>query len=419
MIVCPNCNHQNPEGASQCEACYAPLPITIGCPNCGASVQSDATFCGQCGFNLQAEIGQNFGMSSGFASSKQEQKAVPTSELVDAEIPPTTPSMSVPSPWDEDIAPLPHQSIASREPVETEYNGFEDRPDVPTQPGKNYFDSRSEPYEESIPARNSQPQPDLYDESTPVRNSQPQPDLYDEPTSARNSQPQPDLYDELYGTPNTPSYTEPDSEFDGEPTFASYGDRDSEPYPEPPVAPYDRPLDSYSENAEDSPYPELDDPDIDIVADSYAIATPVVESEPKREESVYTPPPIPSSKPAAASLSNSATQLQTQKVSLYHVQTNTNVDIAQHLSIIHLGKPNSQIPPDVDVSGFPNSEIVSRIHADIRVEGDAYFIEDMGSSNGTYINHTPLLPGNRHRLRNGDRIALGKGDKVTFIFQVS
>jgi pSer/pThr/pTyr-binding forkhead associated (FHA) protein/ribosomal protein L40E len=348
MIVCPNCNHQNPEGASQCEACYAPLPITIGCPNCGASVQSDATFCGQCGFNLQAEVGQNFGMSSGFPPDKQEQKVAPVSELAESGIPPTTPSMSNPSPWDDDIAPLPSQPIA-REPIESELNGFEARQEEPTQPGKNYFDFSSETYPESSAESASDPYP-----------------------------------------ANTPS---------------SYTESASDPY---------------GEIIEEDPYPELVvDPNIDLVEDTYSESIPAVESAPKQEESIYTPPPITPSKPATASLSNSATQLQTQKVSLYHVQTNTNLDVAQHLSIIHLGKPNSQIPPDVDVSGFPNSEIVSRVHADIRVEGDAYFIEDMGSSNGTYINHTPLLPGNRHRLRNGDRIALGKGDKVTFIFQVS
>ncbi|MFO5492420.1 MAG: FHA domain-containing protein, partial [Cuspidothrix sp.] len=44
---------------------------------------------------------------------------------------------------------------------------------------------------------------------------------------------------------------------------------------------------------------------------------------------------------------------------------------------------------------------------------------DVGSSNGTYINNLPLLPGNRHRLRPGDRISLGKGDLVTFLFQLS
>ncbi|MDJ0528720.1 MAG: FHA domain-containing protein, partial [Microcystis sp. M53600_WE12] len=90
-----------------------------------------------------------------------------------------------------------------------------------------------------------------------------------------------------------------------------------------------------------------------------------------------------------------------------------------HLSVIHIGKPNDRIPPDIDVSGFPDSDIVSRVHGDIRVEGGIYYLEDTGSANGTYVNHTPLPPGNRHRLRAGDRISLGKGDKMTFIFQMS
>jgi hypothetical protein len=114
-----------------------------------------------------------------------------------------------------------------------------------------------------------------------------------------------------------------------------------------------------------------------------------------------------------------STQLQTQVAQLLHVQTNTSVELPTNLAVIHIGKPNDRIPPDVDISGFPNSEIVSRIHADIRVEGDIYYIEDVGSSNGTYINNAPLPTGNRHRLRPGDRIALGKGDKVTFLFQIA
>jgi len=128
----------------------------------------------------------------------------------------------------------------------------------------------------------------------------------------------------------------------------------------------------------------------------------------------------PSSSPAPmSSSSNSQTQLQTQLAQLLHVQTNTTVELPSTLAVIHIGKPNDRIPPDVDVSGYPHSEIVSRIHADIRVEGDIYYIEDVGSSNGTYINNAPLPSGNRHRLRPGDRIALGKGDKVTFLFQIS
>ncbi|HEY9846717.1 MAG TPA: FHA domain-containing protein, partial [Candidatus Caenarcaniphilales bacterium] len=113
----------------------------------------------------------------------------------------------------------------------------------------------------------------------------------------------------------------------------------------------------------------------------------------------------------------SPTQLPLHTVKLLHVQSNTAIELPQHSRVIHLGKPNGQIPPDIDVAGFTNSEIVSRLHAKIRVEGDAYYIEDSKSANGTYINHWHLLPGNRHRLRHGDRIALGKGDLVTFLFQ--
>lgn len=244
MIVCPNCNHQNPEGAIQCEACYTPLPVTTNCPNCGASIQTDATFCGQCGFNLQIEM-----------NIPSESMSEPEANL------PETP---------ESQAKPPMQPI------------FVTTPDFNTMP-----------FEEE-------------EEETPIVVSQPP----------------------LPVAPTIPSATAPK---------AGVG----------------------------------------------------------------------------------ATQLQVQTASLLHVQTNTEMELLPNLTVIHIGKPNDKIPPDIDVSGFPSSEIVSRIHADIRVEGDSYFLEDVGSSNGTYVNHTPLAPGNRHKLRAGDRIALGKGDKVTFIFQMA
>jgi hypothetical protein len=112
------------------------------------------------------------------------------------------------------------------------------------------------------------------------------------------------------------------------------------------------------------------------------------------------------------------TQLQQVTASLLHVQTNLELEIPANLPVIHIGKPNNVIPPDIDVSGFPDSDIVSRIHADIRIEGGYFYFEDTGSSNGTYINNLPLAAGNRHKLRAGDRISLGKGDKVSFIFQM-
>lgn len=208
MPVCPTCNHSNPDGATQCEACFTPLPTMTQCPHCGDSVQSDATFCGNCGQTID-------------------------------------PSQLVPS--------LPVTSEAS-------------------------------------------------------------------------------------------------------PAIAVVS---------PPEA----------------PIPAIPDP-------------------------VVTPTPIPA-----------ATQLQSPSASLIHVQTQTTVELPQGLTVIHIGKPNEKVPPDIDVSGFANSDVVSRVHADIRIEGDAYYLEDTGSANGTYVNHTPLVPGNRHRLRSGDRLSLGKGDLVSFIFQ--
>jgi pSer/pThr/pTyr-binding forkhead associated (FHA) protein len=265
MIVCPNCNHPNPDGAIQCEACYTPLPATTTCPNCGATVQADASFCGQCGYHLRAG------------------KAA-----VAATVAP-------------DIPPVEVQPLVTPEPL-------------------------------------VQPQP--------------------------------------LSLGKTAGHTTPDSS------------------PLPPTA----------------------------------VAVPPESNPPhSTEETNLSPPPITqpvteqkkTAAPPSQDVPAARTQLQQVTARLIHVQTNREVELPQNLSVIHIGKPNDRIPPDIDVSGFPNSEIVSRVHCDIRVESDAYYIEDVGSSNGTYINNLPLLPGNRHRLRPGDRISLGKGDLVTFLFQLS
>ncbi|MEB3355311.1 MAG: FHA domain-containing protein [Synechococcales bacterium] len=250
MIVCPHCNHQNPEGAVQCEACYTPLPAMTTCPSCGAAVQADASFCGQCGAPLE---------------QPQPQEVAAAADLPPASSPTYTmaPDMNLPD-------------LASPEPL-------------------------------------VEPEPLM------------------------------------------------------EPAIAS----DLEP----------------------------------------AIASDLPETEPP-----LAPPPPPKMPPSVAGFPK--TQIQVQTAQLLHIRTTMVVEIPQNLSVIHIGKPNDRVPPDIDVSGFPDSEVVSRIHADIRLEGDTFYIEDVGSSNGTYINNTPLSVGNRHRLRSGDRIALGKGDKVAFLFQI-
>jgi pSer/pThr/pTyr-binding forkhead associated (FHA) protein len=65
--------------------------------------------------------------------------------------------------------------------------------------------------------------------------------------------------------------------------------------------------------------------------------------------------------------------------------------------------------PDVDLDQDDPEAKVSRRHARIIRENGQYFIEDLGSTNGTFINRgRRLLPGNRHPLNSGDEIIVGK-----------
>ncbi|MBD2384331.1 FHA domain-containing protein [Cylindrospermum sp. FACHB-282] len=102
---------------------------------------------------------------------------------------------------------------------------------------------------------------------------------------------------------------------------------------------------------------------------------------------------------------------------LFHLQSHTSFDLPPNLPVIRIGKLNDQILPDIDVSNLPDADVASRIHAQVQVTGSIYFIEDLGSSNGTFINNTKLEPRTPYLLNLGDRIDLGQGGKITFIFQ--
>jgi pSer/pThr/pTyr-binding forkhead associated (FHA) protein len=112
------------------------------------------------------------------------------------------------------------------------------------------------------------------------------------------------------------------------------------------------------------------------------------------------------------------TQIQGKpKPRLWHVQTERFIELPPNLSVIHIGKPNDRIPPDIDLSNLPHADVVSRVHAKISVEEERfYYIEDLGSSNGTYLNHTLLPPSTRRQLKLRDKIDFGNEDNVTLVF---
>ncbi len=65
--------------------------------------------------------------------------------------------------------------------------------------------------------------------------------------------------------------------------------------------------------------------------------------------------------------------------------------------------------PDVDLDPDDPEAKVSRRHARITVREGNYFLEDLGSTNGTFVNRGKrLLPGHLQPLQDGDEIIVGK-----------
>lgn len=249
-IACPNCNHNNPEDAAHCEACFSPLSRMAECPSCGSSVQADASFCGQCGCDLRRE--GTLASSPGMATTE--------------------------------ITPL--AGLASEAGVEV-----------------------------------------ASEEMSPYLQQS-----------------------EAVGNKATSDRVESVAQM----------------------------------------------PETEAVATSTA---------PEAEAAV--PPAV-----------EATTVVQRNTPYLLHIQTGISIELPPNFRVVRFGKPNEIVPPDIDLSALPDSEIVSRRHAEIHAESNRYFLEDVGSANGTYVNHSPLPRGSRHQLLPGDLIAFGKEDKVTFLFKI-
>jgi len=94
----------------------------------------------------------------------------------------------------------------------------------------------------------------------------------------------------------------------------------------------------------------------------------------------------------------------------------TEFPISSEESNIGRWDADNGVFPDIDLDAHDGEAKVSRKHARILFQNGQYMIEDLGSTNGTFVNRgRRLIPGNPHLLNDGDEIIVGK----TFLrFQV-
>ncbi len=95
----------------------------------------------------------------------------------------------------------------------------------------------------------------------------------------------------------------------------------------------------------------------------------------------------------------------------------------------HLLYNGNDFSEDIELSEFPftigklpdsvnyiiDNALISRIHARFYFKEDCYYIEDLNSSNGTYVNNVPISPHTMTEIHDGDYITLAC---LTYIFKL-
>jgi hypothetical protein len=71
-----------------------------------------------------------------------------------------------------------------------------------------------------------------------------------------------------------------------------------------------------------------------------------------------------------------------------------------------VGREDASI--QIDFDGYPDGKYISHRHAQIVRMNGKYYIEDLGSSNHTWVNDIKLASGQSEPLKDGDKIRFGK-----------
>jgi hypothetical protein len=119
--------------------------------------------------------------------------------------------------------------------------------------------------------------------------------------------------------------------------------------------------------------------------------------------------PTNSLHPAATPLAEEANSVRAKLIIQRGGKIGKEFPLTSEESLIGRWDADGGIFPDVDLDQDDPEAKVSRRHARIQCFKNEFTIEDLGSTNGTFVNRgARLLPGNKQKLTNGDEIIVGK-----------
>ena len=155
------------------------------------------------------------------------------------------------------------------------------------------------------------------------------------------------------------------------------------------------------------------------------VASPVSQPEFPAYDSPVEPPPVVSPVPPQKAPIRTVVEPIEVSLKLVHEHSDRVFTIERYRAInkVYLGRQDGiqSDRPIVDVSSIPFAERVSRFHAYISWDNslNCFNISDDNSTNGTILNGQSLTPQQSYPLHTGDRLELGREQKLIFTVEIS
>lgn len=95
---------------------------------------------------------------------------------------------------------------------------------------------------------------------------------------------------------------------------------------------------------------------------------------------------------------------------LFYIANQSKPIIITDEDLIRVGRDNNKpsSTTTLDLTSYHGAELgVSRNHAEITFLDDTYFLKDLGSTNGTWVNSDKITPHQQRMLQDGDQLRFG------------